>query len=981
MFPVRQRSATGAWRWAVLWLLLALWPLVVLAGPQEPQNLAVLVDAAGQETIATVSAPQAEGRFTPLRHSLQAGCTRHVHWLRFTLPASAATAWWLEVRPSFLDDLRLYEEVGGRYVEHRGGDTVPRGSRDVDARNGVFKLQPSGARPRMLYLRLQTTSSSIAKLALWQPDDFLAEAQWQTMVTGLYLGTVLMLVLFSLGLWLQLRERLFALFSLHALAHAVHHACSTGWAAQYLPPGLPGLADVAVTLAAALLMSTSVQVLWRLTAPPPSGPRLRALQGLTALPWLLPAAHLSGCLTEVAPAVVALYAVLQPCLLWLSMRQQWNSRQGMPLLPMTIICLNVLPTTLGVLTLIGGANIQLDTQLLHLTSSLLTLGLMLAAMLLRLRELYRSRQQTELAARIANQHSAQAEQLFQVEQAGRQALQGLLIERDAALAQLQQAQWLGKIGDWAWVPGSRSLEGSDVVRHVLEGPPTQQDRPVRLKDLQNRLGKPARQDRHAAVRQTWRSGAPFRLQLQLLLPSGQLRWLELHGMLVHGARPCLRGTLQDVSIRHLAQQAAALEHRKDLAMRAKSEFLARVSHEMRTPLNAVLGFTQLLALNRQVQALPVAAEQVSLIQGAAHHLQAMIDDVLDLASLQAGGLKLALGATPVAPLVESCMAWLGTLAQQHQVALHWAGTDTALLVQADHNRLRQVLLNLLRNAIQYNRPGGLVSVRVQRTAPDGAESGKAPPAATLALSVHDSGLGMTDAQIGALFTPFTRLADDPERTEGAGLGLTVSRSLVEAMGGALQVASVPGEGSIFTVLLPEAPGSPVASWQPLASNQPAGDAGDLRTTAVLAGMAAARGLGQGQALPVPHPLKSHTVLYIDDNRLNLAVVRHAMRRLPQVGLVLASNGADGLAQARALQPDLVLLDINLPGMDGLAVLQHLRQDPQLAHIPCVAVSANALPQDITTALDAGFRHYVTKPFQIQQLLDLVRSECGLAEAA
>lgn len=963
----------------LLWvLLLAGLPLAAAAGTQALQDLAVLADPSGHETIDTVSAPGAAGRFTPLPGSLQAGYTRQVHWLRFTLPADDGGPWWLEVLPAFLDDLRLYEPDGAGFIEHHTGDTLPRSTRDLDYRNFVFKLQQphDAGTARTAYLRLQTTSTSSLLPQLWRPDEFPQDAQKP--IVGIGLGLALMTALANLAMWLKLRERLFGLFSLYAFANTFSLACTSGLTGQYLLPAWPAAADFAVSLSVgALSTATFAFLMYLVGLPRRPGDRRGLLQGLIAAPLLLlPAAHLAGCYPEVAPVVVALLVVvLQPWLLWMGWRGWWVQRPK-PLSLLVALCAVTIPMTLRSLAALGWSSLPFEGTLAQALGNLVVLLFMTAAALERLTAVQLDRQQARAAARAAEQRLAQAQLRAEAEQAGRAALQRLLTERDAALADLQQAQWLGRIGHWTWARASDRLVCAAVVHDVLEWPPGRDD--LHGRDLQSRLPPADWVAVRSAMRQALAIGTPYRFQLALLLPSGQPRWVDIQGAApinTDGGRQNLHGTLQDVTIRHLAQQAALDQRSRFMALRAKNELLAKVSHEMRTPLNAVLGFTELLALDSQVQALPPAREKLALIHGAAQHLQVMIDDVLDLAQVQAGRLRLAPAALPVAPLVDESLRWLATLAEQRQVTVRRSEIDPDWHVQADRNRLRQVLLNLLRNAIQYNHADGDVSVQVQHLSASSAAAGQ------VRIAVHDTGPGLTEAQLGELFTPFNRIGPQADANDGAGLGLSVSHALVEAMGGQLQVTSTPGQGSVFAVCLPvgaAAPGkrppdAPVPRPQAAATND-----GKRRAAAVLAALADARALEAALAPPAAAPLAQRTVLCIDDNRLNLAVLRQALQRLPQVQALLASSGPEGLALARAQPPDLVLLDINMPGMNGLAVLQHLQADPVLAGVPCVAVSANALPDDVAQALAAGFRHYLTKPYNIQRLLDLVRVQCGLA---
>jgi PAS domain S-box-containing protein len=350
---------------------------------------------------------------------------------------------------------------------------------------------------------------------------------------------------------------------------------------------------------------------------------------------------------------------------------------------------------------------------------------------------------------------------------------------------------------------------------------------------------------------------------------------------------------------------------------AKSQFLARMSHELRTPLNAVLGFAQLL----QHDAANASAEQrhrIEHILAAGEHLLSLINDVLDLSSLESGQLRLDVQSVPMADLVAEAMPLVLPLARSFGVTLH-TGT-VAGSVWADRTRLRQVLINLLSNAIKYNRPAGTATIETRTH--DGL----------LGLRVVDTGRGLTAEQRSHLFEPFNRLGIEREGIEGTGIGLAIVKTLVARMGGSIVVESTPGQGSTFEVLLR---GADHAGASPPASAE--------------AAPAAARRAARGQ------------LLYIEDNPINVMLLEELIASRSDLAIVSEPNGESGVARARGLRPDLILVDMQLPDFDGYEVLRRLQSAPETAGIPCLAVSANAMPEDIQRALDAGFVEYWTKP--------------------
>lgn len=369
------------------------------------------------------------------------------------------------------------------------------------------------------------------------------------------------------------------------------------------------------------------------------------------------------------------------------------------------------------------------------------------------------------------------------------------------------------------------------------------------------------------------------------------------------------------------------------ANQAKSAFLSSMSHELRTPLNAILGFAQILASND----MPTTPEQKKEFSGhilkSGRHLLTLINEILDLAKVEAGALQLSMEAVALDEILLECRGMIAPLAAARGVQVRFPDYVRAI-VQADRTRLKQVLLNLLSNAVKYNRDGGVVMVDCAPAAP-----------ARLRLTVQDTGMGMTPDQLAALFQPFNRLGQENGPHEGTGIGLVVTRRLVEMMGGEMGVTSSPGVGSVFWIELAGAEGQARAA-----------------AAAVQAGPAP-------QA--APNGVVPHTLLYVEDNPANLRLVQEIVRFRAGLRLLSAADGPAGLALAREECPDVVLMDLNLPGMSGFEVLAQLRRDPATAGIPVVALSANAMQQDIERGLAAGFARYLTKPIDIDRFNEAI----------
>ncbi|QFY87993.2 PAS domain S-box protein [Magnetovirga frankeli] len=364
------------------------------------------------------------------------------------------------------------------------------------------------------------------------------------------------------------------------------------------------------------------------------------------------------------------------------------------------------------------------------------------------------------------------------------------------------------------------------------------------------------------------------------------------------------------------------------ANRAKSDFLSSMSHELRTPLNAIIGFSQLLEMDPLEEA---QQESVQEISSAGRHLLELINEILDLAKIESGRVDLNIAPVELAPLIRQCQTLITPLAQKQGIRIELPALDEGLQVLADATRLKQVLLNLLSNAVKYNRPQGQVRLHLQRPAAD-----------RLRLAVEDTGQGISAEDQARLFEPFNRLQAEHSEVEGTGIGLVIAKTLIELMHGRIGLSSTPGVGSTFWLELP------------LAETE-ADQAGAAEVAEEEAETAS--GLVEKRA----------KVLYIEDNPANLRLVSRAMERQPQIRLISAMEPEQGLQLARSQRPDLILLDINLPGMSGYEVLAKLRQEDCCSDTPIIAVTANAMESDRAQALQAGFDDYLRKPLDMALL--------------
>jgi PAS domain S-box-containing protein len=397
---------------------------------------------------------------------------------------------------------------------------------------------------------------------------------------------------------------------------------------------------------------------------------------------------------------------------------------------------------------------------------------------------------------------------------------------------------------------------------------------------------------------------------------------------------------QDITVRKRAEAALIVSRDEaERANRAKSQFLSSMSHELRTPMNAIIGFGQLLASDAELPLADRHRQHVDEILSAARHLLALINEMLDLGRIEAGDLQVERVAMGLPGLLDDCLGLMHPLARSHGVRLLPAEPGPAgALVLADRTRLKQVLLNLLTNAIKYNRPGGDVALVCRR---DGD---------TMCITVRDHGRGLSATERERLFQPFERLGAGRTEVEGTGIGLALSRRLVQAMGGTIGVDSEVDRGSSFWVRLSLAP-------------MPARPDGTAAAARPMPGAAAHAASGDGP---------TRTVLYIEDNAVNVILMEAILARLPGLRVLSAPLPLSGLELARSQRPDLILLDIQLPGIDGYEVLRRLRAHDATRAIPVVAVSANAMQADIDAGLAAGFVAYLTKPVSLEHLLDTVQ---------
>lgn len=383
----------------------------------------------------------------------------------------------------------------------------------------------------------------------------------------------------------------------------------------------------------------------------------------------------------------------------------------------------------------------------------------------------------------------------------------------------------------------------------------------------------------------------------------------------------------------LRQTNAALESAKSAAEKAnlaKSDFLSSMSHELRSPLNAILGFAQLMDSGTPLPT-PSQKESIDQILHAGWYLLELINEILDLSLIESGKLSLSSEPMSLTEVLDDCHSMIEPQARNSGIRLTFTTATCELFVHADRTRVKQVLINLLSNAIKYNNTGGAVEV-----------VSEARTTGRIRVSFRDTGRGLSGEEIAQLFQPFNRLGQEAGPEEGTGIGLVVSKRLVELMGGSIGVESEVGVGSVFWIELNAA-----------APHQL--DAEILHD----------------QRDPEHHaiqPVIRH-LLYVEDNTANMRLVERLVERRSDIRLLGANTGLRGVEIARESIPDIILMDINLPGLNGFDAMRILAADPRTARIPVVAISANAMPHDVARGLQAGFFRYLTKPIKVQEFMD------------
>ncbi len=397
------------------------------------------------------------------------------------------------------------------------------------------------------------------------------------------------------------------------------------------------------------------------------------------------------------------------------------------------------------------------------------------------------------------------------------------------------------------------------------------------------------------------------------------------------------GVVRDISERKKAEERVHLaKESADEANRAKSEFLSSMSHELRTPMNSILGFGQLLEDNPEEPLTQDQGDSVAHIMKSGRHLLELINDVLDLAKIESGKLGVSIENILLTDVLEECLSFFEPKAKARNIDKSVAGSDLAsLYIRADRTRLKQVLLNLVSNAVKYNRQNGIIKISAEETT-----------ANVLRIAVTDTGDGIPKSKQGELFKPFSRLGAENTEIEGTGIGLVVCKNLIELMNGSMGMESEVGKGSTF--------------WFELPLSERHHDAAEATTGTVIE---------RAQGLP---PGTNITVLYVEDNTDNLMLMEKIISRVEGLSMISTHTAELGIEMAKIEKPNVIILDINLPGMNGIEALKQLRGIEITKDIPVLALSAAATKNDIERGMAAGFLRYLTKPIDIHEVMDAIK---------
>ena len=511
---------------------------------------------------------------------------------------------------------------------------------------------------------------------------------------------------------------------------------------------------------------------------------------------------------------------------------------------------------------------------------------------------------------------------------------------------LERSQKFANIGTWDWNIETGGLFWSDQIWPLFGY--TKEVTETTYDNFMSAIHPEDRELVSSAVSNCVDIGSSYNIEHRVVWPDGSVHWLHESGDVVrnkHNKPLHMLGVVQDITTRKVAEQALIVAREEaETANQAKSQFLSSMSHELRTPMNAIMGFGQLLNMELGNPLDESQRENVSEILKASNHLLELINEVLDLAKIEAGRIDLSIENVLVGDVISESLQLILPLAQKLGISIKLIRDNNEItmddlsrdqrVVRADFTRMKQVIINLLSNAVKYNSENGNISLTFNKMENN-----------FIRISISDTGQGLSQEQQEKLFTAFNRLGAENTDIEGTGIGLVITQNIIKLMGGEIGVESELGQGCTF--------------WFEL----PSGMDNTHSVTEI------EQNINIGITIE-----DARSVLYIEDNPANLRLVTQLLGRIPNVEMRTAHEPVLGLELAKEYIPDLILLDINLPGMDGFEVFRRLREEDSTKHIPIFAISANAMPNDIEKGLEAGFDDYITKPININRLLTSVEEK-------